>query len=175
MWYFIKGNFDHTIWNAWRIKKIMDFPVLKHRRIQTKFKTLESILIYCSCLCGDDGLKTVVCEQCEEWYHYRCINKETIEENAPWYCTSATHNYSKTFFNFINSKCFVVVVFLTVSFLCFYPSLSKGFTYIYCVLRHTAILINFSLIFVIVSLVFSEACLCFTFNLFIVYRAFYAY
>ena len=68
-------------------QKVMDFPVLKHRRIQTKFKTLESILIYCSCHCGDDGLKMVVCEQCEEWYHYRCINKETIEENAPWYCT----------------------------------------------------------------------------------------
>ena len=68
-------------------QKVMDFPVLKHRRIQTKFKTLESILIYCFCHCGDDGLKMVVCEQCEEWYHYRCINKETIEENALWYYT----------------------------------------------------------------------------------------
>ena len=87
---------------------------------------------------------------------------------------SATHNYSKTFF--INSKCFVVVFFfLPVSFLCFYPSLSKGFTYTYCVLPHTAILNNFSLIFVIVSLVFSEACLCFTFNLFIVYLNFLSF
>ena len=65
-------------------KKVMDFPVLNHRHIQTKLKTLESILIYCSCHCGDDGLKMVVCE---EWYHYICINKETIEENAPLYCT----------------------------------------------------------------------------------------
>ena len=55
--------------------------------VQSKLKTLELILIYCSCHCGDDGLKMVVCEQCEEWYHYRCINKETIEENAAWCCT----------------------------------------------------------------------------------------
>ena len=76
---------------------------------------------------------------------------------------------------FINSKCFVVVVFFASEFSLFYPSLSKGFTYTYCVLPHTAILNNFSLIFVIVSLVFSEACLCFTFNLFIVYLNFLSF
>ena len=67
-------------------QNVKDFPVLKHRRIAAKFKHLDHILIYCFCRCSDDGTKMVVCEQCQEWYHYRCINKETFKADISWFC-----------------------------------------------------------------------------------------
>ena len=48
---------------------------------------------------------------------------------------SATHNYSKTFF--INSKCFVVVVFFASEFSLFLPFIVEGlYLYLLCTTSH---------------------------------------
>ena len=83
-------------------QKVMDFPVLKHRRIQTKFKTLESILIYCSCHCGDDGLKWWCVNSVKSGIITDVSTKKLLRRMHLGIAPSATHNYSKTFLSIPN-------------------------------------------------------------------------
>ncbi|KAI0353153.1 hypothetical protein OH77DRAFT_631450 [Trametes cingulata] len=51
----------------------------------------ESEEVICiGCRRGDDGSELVQCDECQTWYHLRCIGIQTIaelgKEEDPWYC-----------------------------------------------------------------------------------------
>ena len=50
---------------------LTEFPV-KQRRRRRPSKVYE-ILLYCICKMPDNGEKMVFCEQCEDWYHTKCL------------------------------------------------------------------------------------------------------
>ena len=52
-------------------KLLTEFPVKQKRRPRPP-KQCE-ILLYCSCKMPDNGEKMVFCEQCNDWYHARCL------------------------------------------------------------------------------------------------------
>jgi len=52
----------------------------------------------------------MVCQQCQEWYHYRCIDKESIKEDISWFCMNSHHN-----------TVFSLLLFYVSQFLLFYP------------------------------------------------------
>ena len=52
-------------------KLLTEFPVKQKRRSWPP--KLHEILLYCSCRMPDDGEKMVFCEQCNDWYHAKCL------------------------------------------------------------------------------------------------------
>ena len=52
-------------------KYLTEFPVKQTRRPQSPKQT--EVLLYCLCKMPDNGEKMVFCEQCDEWYHAKCI------------------------------------------------------------------------------------------------------
>ena len=52
-------------------KMLTEFPVNKNRR--PKPPKLYEIVLYCICRLPDDGEKMVYCEDCDDWYHTKCL------------------------------------------------------------------------------------------------------
>ncbi|KAJ6591535.1 hypothetical protein DFH09DRAFT_1273453 [Mycena vulgaris] len=64
-------------------------PAPKAKSKRSKSSTPAS---YCLCRKGDDGSPMVNCGQCEEWYHFSCINlsEQTAEDINVYICPSCT-------------------------------------------------------------------------------------
>ena len=52
-------------------KLLTEFPVKQKRR--QKPPKLYEIILYCTCRMPDDGKKMAFCEECDEWYHAKCL------------------------------------------------------------------------------------------------------
>ena len=72
---------------------ISSFPILKKRRPATRVSKVETCSIYCYCRLPDNGEKMVCCDNCEEWFHVRCINtKVSTNLQDCWYCNNCKIN-----------------------------------------------------------------------------------
>ncbi|KAJ7091389.1 hypothetical protein B0H15DRAFT_835841 [Mycena belliarum] len=62
-------------------------PKVKSKRAKT-----PTPATYCICRKGDDGSPMVNCGQCDEWYHFACINlsEQTAEDINVFICPSCT-------------------------------------------------------------------------------------
>ncbi|KAJ7116023.1 hypothetical protein C8R44DRAFT_587834, partial [Mycena epipterygia] len=61
-------------------------------KIKSKQAKSPTPAIYCLCRKGDDGSPMVNCGQCDEWYHFACINlsEQTAEDINVYICPSCT-------------------------------------------------------------------------------------
>lgn len=71
--------------------KVTEFPTNKKRRIVSQMRRTEEFQVYCYCRMRYDGTKMVCCDNCDEWYHLRCINTDSeIDINSidvdKWFC-----------------------------------------------------------------------------------------
>ncbi|KAI0638814.1 hypothetical protein C8Q77DRAFT_1077724 [Trametes polyzona] len=59
-------------------------------RRQSLGETDGEDVVCIGCMRGDDGSELVQCDECQTWYHLRCIGIKTIaelgREEDPWYC-----------------------------------------------------------------------------------------
>ena len=102
------------------------FPLLKHRRIQTKFKTLESIYIYCYCHCGDDGLKWWCGNSVKSGIITDVSTKKLLRRMHLGIAPSATHNYL-----------ILLLLFFASEFSLLLPFIVKGLhLYLLCTTSH---------------------------------------
>ncbi len=76
----------------WR-KKMLPFPTLstKGRRITTYFPYFQ-LEVYCHCKMPETYGDMVECEECEEWYHIRCVNANTMAKWLCKYCVESGHS-----------------------------------------------------------------------------------
>lgn len=60
-----------------------------------------------ACICGnnetDDGLPSVQCEDCYDWFHLKCIGVNDVEDlgepDDPWFCPSCMKRINSSVFN----------------------------------------------------------------------------
>ena len=65
-------------------KLLTEFPVKQKRRPRPP-KVYD--ILYCSCRMPDDGEKMVFCEQCDDWYHTKCLGSvDNVPEDLNCKC-----------------------------------------------------------------------------------------
>ena len=69
----------HSI-TSFETKKIVPFPVLKHRRPANKVAKVEECILHCYCRMPDE---MVCCYLRDAWYHKACVK----DPYCSWLCT----------------------------------------------------------------------------------------
>ena len=68
------------------------FPVLKRRKGEQRILKGEIINIYCTCRLPDDKTGMVCCDNCEEWFHFHCVDVTPNQEfQKEWYCPNCSN------------------------------------------------------------------------------------
>ena len=62
---------------------------LKSQSILRSVCKVERFKIYCSCKMPEEfDTKMISCDQCHNWYHYKCVNLKISEHPKMWKCPS---------------------------------------------------------------------------------------
>ena len=70
-------------------KLISPFPI-SQTRSEAK---IEKCFVFYICRLSDNGENMICCDNCEEWFHFKCLNTLNATETAfvtdnNWYCAS---------------------------------------------------------------------------------------
>ena len=74
-------------------KVISPFPISQTRRPATRVAKIEKCFVFCICRLPDNGENMICCDNCEEWFHFKCLNTLNATETSfvtenNWYCAS---------------------------------------------------------------------------------------
>ena len=72
-------------------KKLTRFPLAEQKTAKKwnylHFPTQE-IELYCSCLMPETYGDMVQCDECEKWFHLKCVGLEELTTEENWSCNS---------------------------------------------------------------------------------------
>ena len=79
----MRSHLNSCFWK----KKLLPFPTLNqtgHR--QTQYFPYTCVDIYCYCKMPETYGDMVQCDECDEWYHIRCVPVDKRKISAKWLC-----------------------------------------------------------------------------------------
>jgi hypothetical protein len=53
-------------------------------------KKVQPVKVFCICRTADDDRPMIMCDACEEWFHFDClhINPDSVNTDAPFFCST---------------------------------------------------------------------------------------
>ncbi len=66
------------------------FPTLPHRGKRACKRRISIVPLNCNCRLPDTFDNVVGCDNCQKWYHYKCVGFSSSAYSANWFCKDCT-------------------------------------------------------------------------------------